>query len=184
VLYAGGLDSTLNAMDTNSGDLIWQLSTGSLLITSPLVDSDGNVYFIKRDTTGSVICSASPSGVIRWISDFNVHQWVSLHMDRDGNIFAYGGDHQLVSCDYAGKLRWHRTMLSGDLGVWPVSIIGDCEGQVYFAYGYKYLLAFDKNGNNKFICELPDYSDGLIMGAISSDGHLYLSSKYQLYCIK
>jgi len=45
-------------------------------------------------------------------------------------------------------------------------------------------MAFDQNGDEIFVCELPDPSDWLLMGSISKDGHLYVASKYQIYCIK
>ena len=48
----------------------------------------------------------------------------------------------------------------------------------------RYVIAFDQQGNQVFICELPDISDWLIMGALSEEGNLYVASKYQVYCIK
>ncbi len=74
--------------------------------------------------------------------------------------------------------------MDGDIWQWPTSIIGDSEGYVYIAMPWRYVIAFDNDGNKKFVCELPDRSDWLIMGSISKDGHLYVASKYQVYCIK
>jgi outer membrane protein assembly factor BamB len=184
VLYLAGLDTTINAINAQTGTVLWQLPTEHKLITAPLVDCDGNVYFIKKDTIGFVIFSVTSTGAFRWKSAVSVDPYISLHMDKDGNIYAYGRKNELLSFDYSGNLRWSIVMLEVDISTSPGSIRGDGEGMIYFAYSYRYIVAIDQSGNNQFVCELPDLSDGLIMGALSSDGHLYVSGAYQFFCIK
>ena len=181
VLYGAALDATLNAIDAHTGTILWEFSTGRTLQVSPLVDSDGNIYFIQFDSTAYHLCSINSQGELRWKDNQKLDWRISLHMDRDGNIYAYSIDKQLLSFDYEGNLRWSSSTL-GD--VWPSSIIGDSEGVIYFAHTDKYILALDQEGRQIFECTLPDLSDGLIMGALSSDGRLYLSGKYQFFCIK
>jgi len=183
VLYAGGSDNTLNAIDTQTGSVLWQIPTGYPLQTSPLVDCDGNIYFIKEDST-FVIWSVTPEGKFRWKSDVYVDYFVSLHMDKDGNIYAYGGNNKLLSFDYAGNLRWSKVMLDVDISIHQTSIRGDSEGMIYFDYTYRYIVALDQSGNRQFVCELPDMSYGRMMGALSSDGRLYVSGRYKFLCIK
>ena len=183
VLYLGGLDSTLNAISSHNGELIWQIPIGYQLITSPLIDSEGNIYFIKKDST-FVLCSVTPEKHVRWQSDQYVHPYIGLHIDKDGNIYAYGGKNQLLSFDYEGNLRWAKEMLSAAISVGTNSIIGDSKGRIYFAYDYRYVVALDQSGNKIFTCELPDLSDGLIMGAITSSKKLIVSGSYQVLCIE
>lgn len=185
-VYAAAPDSTINAIDAATGNILWQLKVGyNLLYSSPLVDSDGNVYFIlKEEGKGFLINSISPDGEIRWKSEKGVGYMASMCMDKDGNIYAYSGDLHLISFDYNGKFRWQSPLISGDILQWPTSIIVDAEGVAFIVMPWRYVMAFDQQGNQLFVCELPDRSDWLIMGSISEDGHLYVASKYQVYCIK
>ncbi len=131
-LYAGGLDSTINAIDAETGAYYWQLKiNNNWLYSSPLVDSDGNVYFlVEEQGKGFLICSANPDGSIRWKSDEDVGIYVSMFIDKDGNIYTLNGLH-LISFDCKGKLRWKSSLVSGDIWHWPTSLIGDAEGAVY-----------------------------------------------------
>jgi outer membrane protein assembly factor BamB len=185
-VYAAAPDSTINAIDAATGCILWQLKIGyNLLYSSPMVDSDGNVYFIfEEEGKGFLIYSLTPDGEIRWKSEKGVGYMASMCMDKDGNIYAYSGYLHLISFDYNGKFRWQSPLISGDIWQWPTSIIVDAEGVAYIVMPWRYVMAFDQQGNQLFICELPDPSDWLIMGAISKDGYLYLASKYQVYCIK
>jgi len=185
-LYAATLDSSITSFDAETGEILWQLKIGyKLLYSSPMVDSDGNVYFIfEEEGKGFFIYSISSDGNIRWKSEKGVGFMASMCMDRDGNIYAYGGALNLISFDYSGKFRWQSPLISGDIKQWPTSIIVDAEGVAYIVMPWRYVMAFDQQGNQLFVCELPDRSDWLIMGAISSQGHLYVASKYQVYCIK
>ncbi|MBC8183424.1 PQQ-like beta-propeller repeat protein [candidate division KSB1 bacterium] len=181
VIYGGGLDATLNAFDAQTGTILWEVPTGRNLIASPLVDSNGNIYFFQFDSTGYHICSINSEGKLRWKGNHKLNWWISFHMDKDGNIYAYSEDQRILSFDYEGNLRWSSSTLGE---VWPSSIIGDSEGVIFFAHTDTYVIALDQEGHTIFKCSLPDLSDGLFMGALSSDGHLYLSGKYQFFCIK
>ena len=187
-LYAATLDSNLNAIDAETGAISWQLKLGHYLLdSSPMVDSDGNIYFIFREEgKGFLIYSITPDGEIHWKSEKEVGYMASMCMDQDGNIYTYSGDLHLISFDYNGKFRWQSPLVEVDILQWPTFIIVDAEGVAYIVMAYRYVIAFDQQGNQIFICNLSDsyLSDYLIMGAISEDGHLYVASKYQIYCIK
>ncbi len=185
-LYAALLDSSLNAINSEDGTILWKLKIGyNLLSSAPLVDSDNHIYFPFKDSEkGFILCSVNSDGSIRWKSEDNVGYMASPHMDKNGNIYTHAGGLNLISFDYEGKTRWKSFLVEGDIWQWPTSIIGDSEGYIYVAMSWRYVIAFDNGGNKKFVCELPDRSDWLIMGSISEDGHLYVASKYQIYCIK
>jgi len=184
ILYIPGLDETINAISAETGTVLWQHPVGDKLITSTLVDSDDHIYFIKKDSIGYVICSLNSSGVLRWKGKDRVDSYVSLHMDNQGNIYAFNKDKEILSLDYSGQLRWKRVLAENVVIIPPCLIIGDSEGMIYFALGYGHILAIDQQGNQQFLCQLPDISDGLIMGALSNNGHLYLSGTYQFFCIQ
>ena len=181
ILYGAALDSTLNAFDAQTGTILWDYPTGSILWTSPMVDAAGNIYFLQHDSTAYNLCSLNAEAELRWENDQKLHYWTSFHIDKDGNIYVCSVDKRILSLDYEGKLRWSSSQLGS---FWPSSIIGDNEGVIYFAHSDRYILALDKEGNQVFECVLPDLSGGLFFGALSSDGHLYLSGKYQFFCIK
>lgn len=180
-LYGAGLDATLNAFNAQTGTILWDYPTGRILWSSPMVDATGNIYFIQFDSTAYHLCSLNNDGEFRWKSNQNLNYRISFHIDKDGNIYAYSEDKRILSFDYEGNLRWSSAVL-GD--VWPSSIIGDSEGVIYFCLSNKYVYALDHYGKILFECALPDISSGLFMGALSANGQLYLSGKYQFFCIK
>ncbi len=180
VLYGSSFDSTLNAFDSQTGDILWEFPTGHKLFASPMVDSDGNIYFTQFDSTGFHLCSINSQGELRWKNDHNLSYWISFHMDKHGNIYVYSEDKRILSFDFEGNLRWSSSILGN---TWFNSIIGDSEGVIYFAHTDSYILALNQQGNQIFECTLPSLSDGLIMGAVANS-RLYLSGRYQFFCIE
>lgn len=180
-LYIASSDNNIIAINAQTGAILWEYSIGKFLIASPLIDSDGNIYFIQTDSTGNYICSLNSKGEFRWKGDTKIHPTISLHIDKNGNIYAMSQNFCIVSFDYDGNFRWSSAKIED---VWISSIIGDSDGIIYCACSYAYIYALDQNGTQLFRCNLPVPSDWLMMGALSGNGHLYLSGKYQLFCIK
>lgn len=108
VIYGAALDSTINAFDAQTGTILWEFTTARNLIASPLVDSNGNIYFIQFDSNsnsdGYHICSINSQGKLRWKGNHKLHWWISFHMDKDGNLYAYSKDNRILSFDYEGNL--------------------------------------------------------------------------------
>ena len=187
-LYVVGLDTTLTALNSQSGSLIWQKNlNGNTAFRAPLVDNDGNIYYIKmvtsNDISSTTLVSVKPNGEIRWESEQRLYPFAPLHMDKRGNIYFKNGD-SLSSIDYSGKTRWSKDTRIGDAKLSFYPIIGDSNGSIYMALTQGYILSFDHNGNRIFECEIPEAWTGIIPGAISKDGHLYVCGKYRLICIK
>ena len=187
-LYVVGSDTTLNAIDSQNGSLLWKLDMeGNIFFNAPMVDSDGNVYYISKDTIEnevySPIVSVDSQGKLRWKSKISALSGSHLHIDKFGNIYFKSG-YLLSSIDYSGNLRWSKDVRIGDLFLSYYPIIGDNEGTIYVALNNSYILSIDHHGNEKFVCEIPDTWTGLAMGALSKDGFLYVCGKYKLICIK
>ncbi|MFZ5517217.1 MAG: PQQ-binding-like beta-propeller repeat protein [Candidatus Zhuqueibacterota bacterium] len=187
ILYVFGEDSTLNAIDAQNSQLIWQYPIGYDIYSSPLVDCEGNIYFFAREMNQNVICSAKPDGQLRW--KFKGKEAVSLiavshlHIDKDGNIY-FINSYQICSLDYDGNLRWAKTS-PYDFLIGPTTpILGDCGGVVYITFGEMIILGLDQQGNKLFECQIPTPAMGLYNGAISDDGYLYICSEAKLTCIR
>lgn len=179
-LYVMGLDSTLNAVDAQTGSVIWQYFKGDkFFYANHMVDCEGNVYLYVKENKKYVIVSLTSTGDLRWIfkSDLFVNSKPTsdLHMDKDGNIY-FCTRKKFCSLDYDGNLRWAVSFE----GQSPTgAIVGDRDGFIYF--GWDYLLAYDQNGNQKFECYL---KQPLVIGAISDNKRLFLNAEPYFYCIK
>jgi outer membrane protein assembly factor BamB len=175
----------MNAINAQTGEVIWQLDTGHNIETAPLVDNEGNVYFFYG-IPGEIhyVISATKDGEIRWKFThkelYTLAYHSGMHMDKDGNIYFCSGD-ELYSLDYDGNLRWKTPFVSGRNPVSP--ILGDSNGNIYLGLSTEYLLAYEQDGNKKFRCTIPE-GGFITLGALSNNGRLYLVGAKTLYCIK
>jgi len=180
ILYVMGLDSTLNAVDSQTGSVMWQYFQGYIFrYANHMVDCEGNVYFYVKEKKKYLIVSLTSTGELRWIFNDDVlndlNPTCDMHIDKDGNIY-FCTNTKFCSLNYDGYLRWAVTFK----GQSPTgAIVGDINGFIYF--GFDYLLAYDQNGNKKFECYL---SQPLVIGAISNNKRLYLNAEPYFYCIK
>lgn len=182
-LYVAGMDSTINAIDAQSGTILWQKKTGFNLKTAALVDNDGNIYFYgrKEDYTFYIL-SASSNGDIRWKCEIVEVKYLDdqagMHMDKDGNIYFCNNDH-LCSIDNGGNFRWKAQFPTALDPVTP--IIGDSEGNVFLLLSSEYVYSYDSKGNKQFEVNVGPASG--INGAIV-DGKLYVNHYLKVSCIK
>ncbi|MDZ7263827.1 MAG: PQQ-binding-like beta-propeller repeat protein [candidate division KSB1 bacterium] len=185
ILYAFGEDSTLNAIDAQSSQLIWKYHIGSDIYSSPLVDCEGNIYFYAREMDQNVICSVKPDGQLLWKYQgeeaISLAAVVHMHLDKDGNIY-FVNSYQICSLSHEGNLRWAKKLPDDSNTDTP--ILGDCEGNIYITFRFRMVLCLDQQGNKLFECEIPKPARGLYNGAISDDGHLYICSEAKLSCIQ
>jgi outer membrane protein assembly factor BamB len=180
ILYIGGNDSTLNAVDVQTSKIIWKFFRGAIFNnTSSLVDSEGNIYLYAREQSNYKIISLNSAGKMRWktkddvLNQFN--PTVDMHMDKDGFIY-FCTNTRFGSLDYSGNLRW-AVPFNGQSPYGAV--LGDVNGIIYF--GGDYLLAYNQNGKKKLECNL---THPLVNGAISDNNRLYLCAEPNFYCIK
>jgi len=183
-IYLVGTDTTLNAIDANTGDIMWNRDLGgNNFFCAPMIDNDGNIYVIKTIENTPKIVSYNSKGEKRWESEVNAYPISTMYLDNLGNIYFKSGD-LLCSINYHGKFRWSKDIRIDDTYLSFYPIIGDNEGAFYCALNKNYILSFDRDGNKLFECNISNTWTGLIPGAISKSGRLYVCGKYKLICIK
>ena len=180
--------SSLCAIGTD-GQLKWSYFLGGKQTYddySPLIDSDGNIYFgtglgNSGITNSRGFYALSPQGKLRW--KFPGITGPEPTMDRDGNLtFNIGGMGKLTSVDFAGNLRWQKESRES----LQSSFISDRDGSIYLA-SRRYITAYDKNGD--VIWKLPfdvNVTD-VACPAIGRDGTLYVGTSglnSKLYAIE
>ena len=152
-LYAAGFDSTLYSIDIN-GKLNWTFSNGGHIFHSPLVDSQGNIYFGTNDSKGkNGIYSLTPEGKIRWVYE-TTPSGQNPTMDKNGNLY-FSGNGEIISLDWNGKLRWTKQFVAIS------HLICSDNGKIFF-FGEKPTL-LDTDGNI-----LDQYQDYLQVGGSPS----------------
>ena len=184
ILYIAGRDSTLNAVSTGNAEILWRFPLGYVLESAPLVDCQGNIYCFgfQNKQDGYIIYSIKPNSEIRWsyenIEVWNLQVYADMHMDINGNIY-FCKNNLLVSLDYKGKLRWEVPIDDGFFS----PILGDCHGNIFLTAIHHNIYGFNNSGTKLFDCEIETHSWKLVNGAISANGHLYISESLNLYCI-
>jgi len=183
-LYVPGIDSTMNAFNAQTGDLIWQVPTGYGYFAkiAPLVDNAGNVYFFGREGDRDYVCSVNKDGEIRWkYTHEEIHQLAfrcGMHMDYDGNIY-FSNKKDVYSLTNDGKFNW-KVPLPIPGSVSP--IIGDVNNNIYIACSEESIVSYDQDGNQRFDARIEGFGD-LVNGALSA-GRLYVGTSSKLLCIK
>lgn len=88
----------------NYDSLLWKLEVGYAVITSPIIDNNGNIYvlsnfnLVKFNVIGEKIWEYEIS---------NGTLSVALTMDKKGNIIFIDGDKNIVSINSSGTLNWN-----------------------------------------------------------------------------
>jgi len=178
----------LYAIQTDNGQIKWKHHIGERQNTlySPLVDSDGNVYygtFHLGDSTG--FYTLSSQGSLRWYYPGVVSNEPTI--DYDGKLYFQTGniDQLLISLDYLGDFCWQQ-----EIGPNKTTFICDREGAIYaFSTDRVRVSAFDNNGVLLWQINLEGYISRIAAPVIGSDGILYFGTyqepgKAGLYAIE
>jgi outer membrane protein assembly factor BamB len=183
-IYIAGVDSNLFALNLD-GSIKWKYSCGEIM-KSPMVDSDGNIYFIPNEVP-QYFYSLTSDGNIRWqyfIQDIGPLDLYSVPtIDYDGNLYTVALDtsccpynHILLSLSYDGYFRWEYIFDDPEGDDFWQPLICDSEGTIYVGStnGY-YYYAISSNGELKWRLPLIEQKQQVDnTGAISEDGSLYL----------
>ena len=183
-LYAVGTDSTINAVNTQTGDLIWQLPTGYgyRAKIAPLVDNAGNIYFFGREIDNNYVYSVNKKGELRWrytdAEIYGIDFDCGMHMDYDGNLY-FSNSKNVYSLTYEGKFNWKASLpTSGSVS----PIIGDADNNIYIACWEEFIISYDQDGIQRFDVRIEEF--GMLINGALADGHLYVGSSCKLICIK
>ncbi|RJP58697.1 MAG: PQQ-binding-like beta-propeller repeat protein [Melioribacteraceae bacterium] len=182
----------LNAIDT-LGNLIWRKKFNNLPFEVPLVDNEGNIYVLGRDTLDNYsLFSFYTDGSLRWSYPVRTHfNFSAPTIDFEGNIIFYSLEYDfeigkdisvILSLDYSGNLNW-KYVIDPEF-LWPDThinhgLVCDAEGKIYFGSASgKYFYCLDKSGEPLWKFDLGGYEYDSCP-AIGSDGTLYIGTHLQ-----
>jgi outer membrane protein assembly factor BamB len=194
-VYVGGLDSTLYAIDLNSGKASWKFTTTNEIRSNVLVDGN-RVFLVGGD--GSLYCMDSESGKLKWKTVFNktavflgerrydlADYFNSSPVLYNGAIYFGSGDGRICSVNAAdGKILW--TFSSNDIiHASPVVyenkvFAGSYDGYLYALEATTGRLAWKfKSVGQEF------FPKGEMQGSpVAFNGLVYVGSRdYNLYAI-
>ncbi|MFA6541483.1 MAG: PQQ-binding-like beta-propeller repeat protein [Bacteroidota bacterium] len=150
-LYLMGLrNSAIIAVDINSKSIKWKYH-GSIQTTSgPMVDAQGNVYFLQRSVSPSSltakdsIISLTQNGTLRWGYEFVQHYTYNLEptIDNEGNI--YVAMDTLFSFTNNGKLRWKFPLGDSEKNYSP--LVCDANGTIFLGTTQQNIYAVSNSG--------------------------------------
>ena len=114
VVYAGGLDGALYAIDVATGAQRWRLESGAIGSVAAPVVADGIVFVGAQD--GLLLAVDAASGEERWRVELGPGSVANLPLPAvaDGVVYAGGGEGILLAVDAAsGQERW-RLVVGGE----------------------------------------------------------------------
>lgn len=133
VVYAGSRDTSLYAIDAETGDEIWSFATGGAIVTSPAV-ADGRVFTSSFD--GFLYAVDAISGEELWRFRTTA---ASSPTVADGVVYVGTNDGALYALNaQTGGMRWSAAFGSDEVGVPTVA------GQTVFVGAGNHMRAYDK----------------------------------------
>jgi outer membrane protein assembly factor BamB len=179
IIYAPGRDSTLIALDAQSGSIRWSVNTHTQEYPKIAVDNQNQIYFYGYEPNQyGYIYSISPTGEVRWRYQLKYHYngpCNGITLDYYGYIYFCFRTTGIIALDYSGKVRWIRTYGENFA---DVPIICDATNNLYALNISEPLIwCYDFLGNLKYSQVIPlSGIYALRQGAIGADGTLYLMS--------
>ena len=128
-IYIQGISVLVLAVDVDQKSVKWTFGNDGLL-TSPIIDADGNIYFSSHQLHKATLYCLKPNGTIGWSKDvFARHKPHNEEptIDKFGNT--YWGFDSLYSFDYKGEMRWKVEFPANYFNFSP--LVCDEEGNVY-----------------------------------------------------
>lgn len=165
-------------------ETLWTSQNHGLIIASPVVDRDGNIYLVSY-TKGLV--ALDKNGNQRWTLNFQVNS--SPVLDNTGNLYFVGGvcSDIIFSFDKNGQKRWHYAVRPDPspcdtFHAGPIALSKD-QTTLYSGVSYpsKTLLALNTNGtlkwqgslNSQGVSSIGVADDETIYAGTGGNGYLY-----------
>jgi outer membrane protein assembly factor BamB len=96
LVLVGSWDQNLYAL-TSAGSFRWSFNAGSMIETSPAIDSDGCIYFGSGDWSGGLCCALDSGGAFMWSHLTGGNMYSSPAIGEDGTIFIGSTDYMLYA---------------------------------------------------------------------------------------
>lgn len=161
---------TLHAIEPD-GTFKWTFSTAGVGAGSPVISSDGSIYYSAQVALGDYrLHAVSRDGALRWVSPTSVGRLdLPATILANGNIAAASSNGTLVTLAADGTVRW-----SLDLGSPVITrIVADARDVVYVGTADGLLRAVSNSGSPQW-----DYNSGqgpIGTPALSGDGSLIIA---------
>ncbi len=174
LLFVGGNDKLLHALDTSTGKKRWTCRPGEQAIdASPAVGPDGTVYVVSSE--GAVSAVDGTSGSRKWQARIGGRAVSSPALGRDGTVYVGSDNHRIYAFDSAkGAQKW----VFETKGLVRSSPSVGLDGTVYVgSYDYK-VYALEASSGLK----LWDFTtEGAVVAspAIALDGRVFIGSEDQ-----
>ena len=162
----------LAALDVEDGELLWQVTTpgGISIMSSPLVGTDGTVYFGSRNT---YLYAINPDGTEQWRYKTGGGIDATPSLGDDGTVYVGSMDGYLYAINPDGTQKW-RYATVGD--VRAMATIGS-DGTLYFGDSSGRVYAVDMDGIEQWNVSLAG-GDILESPIIGRDGTLYVGTYF------
>jgi outer membrane protein assembly factor BamB len=162
-----GLGSAMVALSP-SGSTLWSFQTGGK-VASPLLASDGSLYFGSED--GTFYSLSATTGRLNWRYQVGAPITASPNLASDGTLYISSSDGKLYAISLSGQLKWSFSTGSAISSSPAIGI----DGTLYLGAENHRVYAITSDGSFKWSYQTA--------GAISSspsvdaDGHLYVGSE-------
>ena len=189
-LYIQGNQESLFAFDIEKKEIKWNFTSGNL-ISSPIVDYEGNLYLVPLPALNNetdFICLKS-DGIIKWKFTYATTNYsignIEPAIDQLGNII-FGFD-TLYSLNYTGELNWKIGLSDNEFVTSP--IICDVNGNVFIGTdnnSIPVVYCYSSLGYKNWEVSLPGERATGLSPALSQNGLLFVPtfrSNY-IYIIK
>ncbi|MBC8400114.1 MAG: PQQ-binding-like beta-propeller repeat protein, partial [Candidatus Marinimicrobia bacterium] len=178
VIYVGGFDKKVYAVEVSTGQTLWTYSTDGYILGSVAVDSNGVVYTSSSDRK---LYALNSDGSEKWIYATGGAIWYSSpSIGMNGQIYIGSDDNKLHCVDAnTGEQLWTYTT-GGDIRNSPAI---SSNGYVYFGSSDSKIYALDSEGVLKWSFET-NAQIQMSSVAIGSSGRIYVGSNdMHLYTI-
>jgi outer membrane protein assembly factor BamB len=103
VVYVGGVDKKLYAINSSDGSFKWSFLTGAPIQSSPAIALDGTIYIGSDDFN---LYAIYPNGTLRWKFPTGNMVLSSPAIALDGTIYIGSDDAKLYAIFPDGTLKW------------------------------------------------------------------------------
>lgn len=171
-LWPGLACTELKALDTTPGSFAWVYHTADPIVTSPVIDGEGNIYLVAGKTVHAVYDDGSPRWTFLGGDRFNVSPAIGETPAR--TVYAVSETGTLYALAADGTKRFEKA-LGGSVTQVPPVVAGN---RVLVLLDSGVLVALDDQGNEQFRTAAGDTPVG--PAVVGPDGTIYVSTLSKL----
>ncbi len=116
ILYIGGLDSKLYALDASSGAVLWSFTTGGPIRSTPAISDSGTVYVGNDAGEIYALTNDGSSAGVKWYYRQSA-SIISPLLYRNGTVYLSGSDSTLVGIYDSSGYGPPTAESSGSIGI-------------------------------------------------------------------